>query len=284
MIRKRVKHLIAICLLLLASAPLPALASEPATPKAKKDLSPAEIKKLNEKINKQAAKDREAGKAPKGLGSDVINCNIIFEQRKAEIEGRIKRLEDRQFAITSLQEAATSILEKKNKLLEDREAKLKSEKAALEAEKESYIALKKQKEEELEEMIKQNKKILDEIGAKIASKVATTYAKMRDSQAAPIIEALPLEDAASILFSLDAKVISKILSKMTPPKAAALTERLQAGPPFKTKAALKAMADKKAKKAKQDIKQAPKPTSADPMPTKAANPKGALDKQAGGTR
>ena len=58
---------------------------------------------------------------------------------------------------------------------------------------------------------------------------------MKDSKSAAILQALPDDEAAEILFTLDTKVMSKILAKMDPQKAATLTAMLQKGPPFKDK-------------------------------------------------
>ena len=55
----------------------------------------------------------------------------------------------------------------------------------------------------------------------------------RDSKSAAILQNLPDEEAAMILFALDTKTTSKILSKMDVQKAATLTTLLQKGPPFK---------------------------------------------------
>ncbi|MDE5592004.1 MAG: PDP protein, partial [Helicobacter sp.] len=63
-----------------------------------------------------------------------------------------------------------------------------------------------------------------------------TYAGMKDSKSAAILENLPEKEAAAILFGLDTKTMSKILAKMNPQKAAALTQILQKGPPFEEEA------------------------------------------------
>ena len=80
--------------------------------------------------------------------------------------------------------------------------------------------------------IRKSDGVLKQIRGATQSKVGETYAGMKDSKSAAILESLPDAEAAGILYALDTKVMSKILSKMTPQKAATLTQLLQKGPPF----------------------------------------------------
>ncbi len=156
-------------------------------------------------------------------GSGVIDCNVIFEQRKAEILREIEKIDEQQQSLQALQQATQSVLDQKDADLKKREAILNEEKKAIE-----------QKEADIQALLKKNEKILKEIKEATQSKLGETYAGMKDSKSSAILENLPEIEAARILFSLDTKVVSKILAKMNPQKAASLTQIIQKGPPFET--------------------------------------------------
>lgn len=152
---------------------------------------------------------------------EVIDCNIIFEQRKAEIIKEIERINEQQQALQALQSATQNVLDQKEADLKKREIALNNAQKEME-EREAKIA----------RLVKRNEEILKQIRGATQSKVGETYAGMKDSKSAVILESLPDAEAAGILYALDTKVMSKILSKMTPQKAATLTQLLQKGPPF----------------------------------------------------
>ena len=154
----------------------------------------------------------------------VIDCNIIFEQRKEEILKELEKIDEQQQALQALQNATQNILDQKEadlKMREEKMAKLKEEIT--------------QQEENIQKLIKKNQKLLEEMKEVGKNKVSTTYASMKDSKSAAILEALPSTEAAQILFTLDTKIVSKILAKMNPQKAAELTQMLVKGPPFEEK-------------------------------------------------
>lgn len=155
----------------------------------------------------------------------VVDCNIIFEQRKAEILDRIQKIDEQQQALQALQSANQAVLDQRESSLAAKEKEIN---ATMEA-----ITLKQTK---IERLIAQNEEILRMIKQAKDDKISETYTNMKDSKAAPIIEQLDNAEAATILFSLDSKVSSKILAKMAPARAAELTQLLQKGPPFKPEA------------------------------------------------
>jgi flagellar motility protein MotE (MotC chaperone) len=55
---------------------------------------------------------------------------------------------------------------------------------------------------------------------------------MKDKKAAAILDKMPRDKAATILFTLTPKKISKIMAKMNPVNASEVTLLLKAGPPF----------------------------------------------------
>lgn len=153
--------------------------------------------------------------------SNVIDCNVIFEQRKDEITQEIARVEQQKRMMTSLYEEQQALNNKKLQELQLQEQRI-----------ESLLKEAAEQKNQIQELIKQNEELLANIQNAKNDKITQTYAKMRDSKAGAIIENMPLKDAAELLFSMDSKDMSKILSKMTPQRAAQLTEMLKAGPPF----------------------------------------------------
>ncbi len=151
----------------------------------------------------------------------VVDCNIIFEQRKAEILQGIEKIDEQQQALQALQSANQAVLDKREAALAQKEKEIQ---ATMEA-----ITL---KETKIKQMMAENEETLKAIKQAKDNKIADTYTNMKDSKAAPIIEQLNDAQAATILFNLDSKVMSKILAKMTPERAAELTKILQKGPPF----------------------------------------------------
>ena len=161
-----------------------------------------------------------------GADNAVIDCNIVFEQRKGEILRELERIDEQQQALQALQSATQNVLDQKEKDLKTRE--------------EAIIKRQREIDEQLakiERLNKQNGEILKQIKSATQTKISETYTSMKDSKSAETLQTLPESEAAEILFTLDTKVMSKILSKMDPQKAATLTTMLQKGPPFKAEKA-----------------------------------------------
>ncbi|WP_111229939.1 MotE family protein [Helicobacter valdiviensis] len=155
------------------------------------------------------------------FGAEVIDCNIIFEQRKGEILKELDKINEQQQALQALQSATQNILDQKEAELKKREEKV--------AQIEQDI---KNTEEKINKMLKKNEEILKQIQNATKTKMGEAYTSMKDSKSAAILENLPEGEAANILFGLDTKVASKILAKMNPQKAASLTQLIVKGPPF----------------------------------------------------
>lgn len=173
---------------------------------------------------------------PKGTNAQskqFLQCNAIFESRKAELSNQLQLLQERALTLQNLQEQTQSLLDQRNAKVAAMEKALDTRLKEFEAKEKAFKDLQTQKEKDLKKLIAQNEKLLKEIKEGSNSKVATTYAKMKDSKAAPILQDMPMDKAATILSKLEAKDMGKILAKMDPAKAASLTEMLQKGPPFK---------------------------------------------------
>ncbi|RDU61710.1 MotE family protein [Helicobacter sp. MIT 14-3879] len=152
---------------------------------------------------------------------DVITCNEIFEERKAEITNELNKINE--------QKKLMSLFYGEQKKLNDKkleELKLQEQKI------ESLLKEAKDRENNIKDLIKQNEDLLAMIENKKTQKISQTYSKMKDSKAGAIIDNMPLNEAAELLFPMDSKDIGKILAKMPPQKAAKLTEILKKGPPF----------------------------------------------------
>ncbi|WP_104724842.1 MotE family protein [Helicobacter cholecystus] len=147
---------------------------------------------------------------------EIVDCNALFQSRKEEIAGELQKLQEQQQMLQILQGATEGVLK-------EREAKLKAQ------EEQSKKRLEEQ-EKKIKDLIAQNQALLEEIKGVKQDKVVQTYTKMKDSKAALILESLPAKDAVDILGKMDAKLMSRIMAKMTPQKAGEITTMLQEVP------------------------------------------------------
>lgn len=155
------------------------------------------------------------------LFADTIDCTKVFEERKVELLAEIEKIDEARQSFEALQAATNSLFDKQK-------AKLRKEKSDIDATMSAVTA----KEKKIEQMLEENKKLLEAIDGAKNDKISDTYAKMKDSAAAGIIEELSVDEGAAVLFTLQAKKVSKIMSKMTPKRASEITTRLRVGPPF----------------------------------------------------
>lgn len=152
---------------------------------------------------------------------EVLQCNAIFEERKAELQNELNKIAEQKKMMNILYDEQRKINAQKLEELKLQEARV-----------EALLSEAKVRESEIKKLIAQNEDLLAKIDEKKSAKITQTYAKMKDSKAGAIIEAMPLPKAAEILFTMDAKAVGKILAKMEAGNAAKLTEMLKKGPPF----------------------------------------------------
>ncbi|WP_104749792.1 MotE family protein [Helicobacter cynogastricus] len=162
-----------------------------------------------------------------------LQCNAIFESRKAEIDQQLQMLQQRALTLQTLQNETQHLLDQRSAKVNEREKALSAKLKELEGKEAQLKTTQEENEKKLKNLIAKNEELLKEIKEASQSKLSSTYAKMKDSKAAPILQDLPPSQAAQILSTLEAKDMGKILAKMDPQKAAMLTEMLQKGPPFK---------------------------------------------------
>ncbi len=152
---------------------------------------------------------------------EVLNCSAVFEERKAELQAELSKIEQQRKMMNIFYDEQRRLNDRKLEQLKLQEARVQG-----------LINEAKSRENNIKDLIKQNEDLLSQIDAKKSQKISQTYAKMKDSKASAIIEELPLNEAAEILFAMDSKDIGKIFAKMDAQKAAKLTEMLKKGPPF----------------------------------------------------
>ena len=151
-----------------------------------------------------------------------VDCNQVFESRKSELLQDIEQIDEARQSFEALKAATNALFEKQKTHIEEENRKLDIKKEEL-----------NKKQKHIEELIVQNKKLLEIIKNAKNDKLSETYTKMKDSAAASVFEDMDTTQATAIIFSLPAKKISKILAKMDPKKASKITLRLKQGPPFK---------------------------------------------------
>lgn len=187
-------------------------------------------------ISKAQAEETHSNNIPNTTPSSneaLVQCNIIFEQRKDEIALQIQDLEEKKHSLKLLQKASDEVFAQRENEIQQKLKQLEHFSQNLEEKQNQMNKEIQEKEEKIKKLITQNKEILQEILSQTQNKIAQTYAKMKDSKAAAILSDLPYEEAANILFLLKAQEASKILGKMESKKAANLTQILKKGPPFK---------------------------------------------------
>ncbi len=155
------------------------------------------------------------------LYAETTDCTQIFEERKSELLHEVEKVDEARQSFEALQAATNALFDKQRASLKEKENAIAQTKAEIEA-----------KEKRITAMLEENKKLLELVEAKKNEKIDDTYNKMKDGAAAGIIEKLPVNEGAAILFGLPAKKISQIFAKMNPQIASDLTQRLKKGPPF----------------------------------------------------
>lgn len=164
--------------------------------------------------------------------SELIQCNAIFEAKKEEITRQIQEFEEKKQSLEILQKASEDLFNQREKQIKTKEEQIKQQLQELQEKETAMQKMQAESEEKVKKILAKNENILRQIREETESKVAQTYAKMKDSKAAAILSDLDLNEAANILFFLKPQEIGKILAKMEPKKAALLTETLKKGPPF----------------------------------------------------
>ncbi|WRF69067.1 MotE family protein [Helicobacter pylori] len=161
---------------------------------------------------------------------ELLQCSAIFESKKAELKDDLRRLSEKEQSLRILQTENARLLDEKNDLLSKKEKEVEEKLKHLAAKEEAFKTLQTEEKKRLKNLIEENEGILREIKQAKDSKIGETYSKMKDSKSALILENLPTKNALEILMALKPQELGKILAKMDPKKAAALTELWQKPP------------------------------------------------------
>ncbi|MDU9761729.1 MotE family protein [Helicobacter pylori] len=161
---------------------------------------------------------------------ELLQCSAIFESKKAELKDDLHRLSEKEQSLRILQTENARLLDEKNDLLNQKEKEVEEKLKNLAAKEEAFKTLQTEEKKHLKNLIEENEEILREIKQAKDSKIGETYSKMKDSKSALILENLPTQNALEILMALKPQELGKILAKMDPKKAAALTELWQKPP------------------------------------------------------
>ncbi len=161
---------------------------------------------------------------------ELLQCSAIFESKKAELKDDLRRLSEKEQSLRILQTENARLLDEKNDLLSKKEKEIDEKLKNLAAKEEAFKTLQTEEKKRLKNLVEENEEILREIKQAKDSKIGETYSKMKDSKSALILENLPTQNALEILMALKPQELGKILAKMDPKKAAALTELWQKPP------------------------------------------------------
>ncbi|MGL2583367.1 MotE family protein [Helicobacter pylori] len=161
---------------------------------------------------------------------ELLQCSAIFESKKAELKDDLRQLSEKEQSLRILQTENARLLDEKNDLLNKKEKEVEEKLKNLAAKEEAFKTLQTEEKKRLKNLIEENEEILREIKQAKDSKIGETYSKMKDSKSALILENLPTKNALEILMALKPQELGKILAKMDPKKAAALTELWQKPP------------------------------------------------------
>lgn len=161
---------------------------------------------------------------------ELLQCSAIFESKKAELKDDLRQLSEKEQSLRILQTENARLLDEKSDLLSKKEKEVEEKLKNLAAKEEAFKTLQTEEKKRLKNLIEENEEILREIKQAKDSKIGETYSKMKDSKSALILENLPTQNALEILMALKPQELGKILAKMDPKKAAALTELWQKPP------------------------------------------------------
>ncbi|MBH0276725.1 MotE family protein [Helicobacter pylori] len=161
---------------------------------------------------------------------ELLQCSAIFESKKAELKDDLRQLSEKEQSLRILQTENARLLDEKTDLLNQKEKEVEEKLKNLAAKEEAFKTLQAEEKKRLKNLVEENEGILREIKQAKDSKIGETYSKMKDSKSALILENLPTQNALEILMALKPQELGKILAKMDPKKAAALTELWQKPP------------------------------------------------------
>jgi len=143
-------------------------------------------------------------------------CTKIFESRKNELLVELGHIDEERQSLDALKRATEDLLKKKESVVMGKDSRVDKKLQDITA-----------KEASVKKMLEENKKILEQIKQLKSDKVSQTFAKMKPSASAGILSQMTTQDAATIMGTLNSKVVGQILAKMDPKKGSEITSALQ---------------------------------------------------------
>ena len=158
--------------------------------------------------------------------------NIIEAQKREQILREYERIEAAKSELESYRTATRKLFKEREAQLLNKERDLNAT-LALIIEKEKNISTQNAiHEKNMKDLLEQNQKTLDQLNSGNSDKMLEAYVKMKDGKVAEVLGAMPTIDAAKLLYRMEAKKISSVLSKMDANKAVELTDLIKSGAIF----------------------------------------------------
>lgn len=166
------------------------------------------------------------------FAADNDKKNIIDAQKREQILREYERIEAAKSELESYRRATRKLFKEREAQLLNKERDLNAT-LALIIEKEKNISTQNAlHEKNMKDLLEQNQKILDQLNSGNSDKMLEAYVKMKDGKVAEVLGTMPALDAAKLLYRMEAKKISSVLSKMDANKAVELTDLIKTGAIF----------------------------------------------------
>ena len=143
-------------------------------------------------------------------------CTKIFESRKNELLIELGRIDEERQSLDALKRATEDLLKKKESVVKGKDSRVDQKLQEITA-----------KEASVKKILEENNTVLAEIKQLKSDKVSQSFAKMKPSASAGILAQMSIEEASSIMSTLNSKVVGQILAKMDPKKGSEITASLR---------------------------------------------------------
>lgn len=158
--------------------------------------------------------------------------NIIEAQKREQILREYERIEAAKSELESYRRATRKLFNEREAQLLNKERDLNATLAQIMEKEKNITAKNALHEKNMKDLLEQNQKILDQLNSGNSDKMLEAYVKMKDGKVAEVLGAMPAIDAAKLLYRMEAKKISSVLSKMDANKAVELTDLIKSGAIF----------------------------------------------------
>lgn len=163
------------------------------------------------------------------FGADT---DIIEAQKREQILREYEKLEAARAELESYRIATKKLFDERQKQLAAQQKELNATLAAVMEREQNISRAIKASEERIALMLEKNQEILNQLNSGNSDKMLEAYTKIKDGKLAEVLGAMPPLDAARLLYKMEAKKISAVLSKMDAAKAVELTALIKEGKIF----------------------------------------------------